>query len=367
VPEQPVLVSFVGQPVELELLLPPAVFCPGGNPVATAVVTEVLDALNRPVAHTHSDPASSNSVGYSTRVTFTPTSAGVHYLSARFEPALGISQRQLQVSLERSGETPWQRTTLGTLCDEVLPLREAVLCRRGMQVTLVRDGGVELAETATSIASSGATGWLWTDRRLTRLYDGDGGLERADFALSSATGIFGVSEDKWVQATGAGFVEVFFADGGLFERQRPVSNFAAVAGSNVALSGETIGWASSNSLCALAPDASVHCVDSPLQPNASEGNALWLRGAESGALALARFDSRGTTPAVIFVPAQPAALQEARLPRPLFSYSGRLVAVRADDLSFEAWSSPGPLVRQMVTESFVVFQLQNGETVIYRR
>jgi hypothetical protein len=61
------------------------------------------------------------------------------------------------------------------------------------------------------------------------------------------------------------------------------------------------------------------------------------------------------------------ALTDARLNRPVFSWNGRLVAVRADDLSFEAWRAPGPVSRQSVTEGFVVFQLQTGETVIYRR
>jgi hypothetical protein len=365
VQDPPVLVSFVGQPVDVELLLPPAVFCPGGNPVSTAVTTEVLDAMNRPIAHVHSDPSSSNTAGYTTRVTFTPTSAGVHYISARFEPALGITQRQLQVALERSGETPWQRTNLGAVCEEVLPLREAVLCRRGSQVTLVRDGGVELTETVTAIASSGSAGWLWTDTRLSRLFDVDGGVERADFPIAAGRSAFAVTEDRWVQATVAGFHEVSFVDGGLGLRVR--TGTGDVSGPNLVISGDTIGWASNTNLCALAPDAGVRCIDSPLQPNANEGNVLWLRGADTGVMAQARFDANGSDPSVIFVPAQPTALLDARFSRPIFSYDGRLVAVRPDDFSFEAWRSPGVIARQTVTDAFVVFQLQSGETVIYRR
>ena len=77
--------------------------------------------------------------------------------------------------------------------------------------------------------------------------------------------------------------------------------------------------------------------------------------------------TRGSPPAGVFVPAQPAVLQEARFTRPMFSFSGRTVLVRPDDLSFEAWRSPGPFAKQTVTEGFVIFQLQSGETVIYRR
>ena len=366
VQDPPVLISMVGQPVDVELLLPPAVFCPAGNPVATTVVTEVLDAMNRSIAHVHSDPTSSNTAGYGTRVTFTPTSAGVHYISARFEPALGITQRQLQVALERSNETPWQRTNLGVVCDEVLPLREAVLCRRGSQVTLVRDGGVELTESVTGIASSGAPGWLWTDTRLSRLFDVDGGVERTELAIAAGRNSFAATEDRWVQGSGNSFNEVSFVDGGLSLRVRTATGTAST-GPSLVLAGDTIGWASNTSVCALAPDAGVRCIDTPFQPNANEGTSLWLRGVDTGVMAQARFDAMGSNPTVVFVPAQPTALTEARLSRPVFSYDGRLVMVRADDLSFESWRSPGTSARQTVTESFVVFQLQSGETVIFRR
>ena len=177
--------------MELELLLPPAVFCPNGNPVATSVITEVHDALNQPVAHVHSDPVSSNTGGYSTQVTFTPTAAGVHYLTARFEPALGITQRQLQVALERSSEVPWLRTRLGAICDEVLPLREAVMCRRGTQLSVIRDGGVSSTESITAAASAGEVGWLWTDARLSRLEDVDGGIQSTNAVMAEHLGLSG--------------------------------------------------------------------------------------------------------------------------------------------------------------------------------
>ena len=75
-PSLPILITLVGQPIDVELRLPPAVFCPQGNPVATEVVTQVLDAANQPVPHTHSPPTSDNTAGYSTHVSFTPGSAG---------------------------------------------------------------------------------------------------------------------------------------------------------------------------------------------------------------------------------------------------------------------------------------------------
>jgi hypothetical protein len=368
VPALPTLVTLVGEPVDVELLLPPAVFCPQGNPVATEVVTQVLDAANQPVAHTHSPPASSNTSGYSTHVSFTPGSAGVHYLTARFEPALGITQRQLQVALERSDETPWLRTTLGGVCDEVLPLREAVLCRRGTQLSVVRDGGVTSSESVAAVATAGETGWLWTDARLSRLVDVDGGFERLDYPLAITAGAIAVTSDRWLLGTGTDFVEVRFEDGGLLERRWSVEPaFGPVQGPALARAGQRVEWATPTKLCAGVPDASIACVDSPLQPLASEGPGLWLRGVESGVMGQGRVAPDGGEPVVLFIPAQSAALMDARQNRPVFSWNGRLMTVRADDLSFEAWRAPGLVSRQLVTESFVVFQLQSGQTVIYRR
>lgn len=363
----PVIVTLVGEPVEVELLLPPAVFCPQ-NPVATEVVTEVLDAANRPVAHVHSAPTSSNTTGYSTRVTFTPATAGVHYLTARYEPGLGISQRQVQVALERSGEVPWLRTTLGPVCDEVLPLRDAVLCRRGTQLSVVRDGGAPSTETITALATAGDTAWLWTSARLSRLVDVDGGFERVDVALPVSGGAIAVTPDRWVQGTGAGFVELRALDGGLTEQRWSVdAGFSPITGPGLGLAGEVVGWVTPTKVCAGAPNVPVRCVESPLQPLAAEGHSIWLRGVESGVVALARVARDGGEPLVLFVPAQSSALMDARQSRPVFSWNGRVVAVRADDLSLEAWRAPEPAARQTVTESFVVFQLVSGETVIFKR
>ena len=365
----PILITLVGQPVDLELVLPPAVFCPQGNPVATDVLTDVLDASNQRVPHEHTPPSSSNTVGYATHITFTPLKAGVHYLTARYEPALGTTQRQLQVALDRSDEAPFLRTRLGAPCDEVLPLRDAVLCRRANQLTIVRDGGVSSSETITAMASSGDTAWLWTDARVSRLVDVDGGFERSDVVLSVADGGIGVTSTRWVQGSDSQFVELRASDAGLDQRRwRVAAAFAPVTGPGLALADDVVGWVMPAKVCAGAPDASVRCVGSVLQPLSAERAAIWLRGAESGVVALARVSRDGSEPVVLFVPAQSAALMDARQSRPVFSWNGHTVAVRSDDLSFEAWRVPALLAKQAtVTDAFVVFQLMSGETVIYRR
>lgn len=364
-----VLVSLVGDSTEVELLLQPAVFCPNGNPVATRVVTEVVDAMNQPVAHVHSEPTSSNTGGYSTRITFTPTTAGVHYLTARFEPALGIARRQQQVALERSGELPWVRATLGAPCDEVAPLGGAVLCRRGGQLDVFRGGAVESSEPVVGFATAGEVGWLWTDSRLSRVVDLDGGLARTELALPVGAGALAVTAERWLLGAGDAFLEVRLSeDGGLAERRWSVeAAYAPITGPGLALEGDVVGWSTATRVCAGAPDVTVTCVDTPLQSLAGRGRALWLRGADTGVVAQARVSADGGVPVVLFVPAQGTSLMDARQPHPSFSWNGRLVAVRADDLSFEAWRAPGAVARQSVSGGFVVFQLQAGETFIYRR
>lgn len=366
---QPILVSLTGEVTEVGLLLPPAVFCPKGNPVATAVVTEVLDAQNQPVAHVHSEPSSSNTLGYGTRITFTPTSAGVHYFTARFEPALGLASRQQQVARDRSADVPWVSTRLGALCDEVAPLGDAVWCRRGTRLELSRGGAVVATEQVAGLKTAGEVGWSWTSSTLSRVVELDGGLTRTELSVPIGTGAVSVTEDRWLMGSGDGFLEVRVgADGGLSERRWNVDPaFAPISGPGLALAGEVVGWSTGTRVCAGAPDASVSCVETPLQSAAGEGSALWLRGVESGVVGQARVSSDGGVPQVLFVPAQGSALMDARQPYPAFAWNGMLVAVREDDLSFEAWRVDGVVARQAVAGPFVVFQLQSGETLIFKR
>ncbi len=360
-------VVFAGQPVEVELLLRPAVFCQDGNPVSTNVVTEVVDAQNHPVAHEHTDPTSSDTRGYATTVTFTPATRGAYYLSARFEPALGIAQRELQVLGDRAGDVPVLRMPLASPCDEVWALERAVLCRRGQQLSVLRDGGVELSEPITGVASSGGVGWWWTDARVTRAEEVDGGLVRVELPLSLGAGPTAVTAQTFTRAT-SNVVEVRVVDGGLGVRRwllPPVDG--GVAGAGLSRAGEVVGYATATQVCAAAPDASVACLDSALAPGAGEGDVLWLRGAETGVVALARIERAVTAPVVLFLPAQSIALTDTKQGRPAFTWNGRYVAVRADDLTLEAWLAPGLVARQSVTGEHVFFQLQSGELVVYRR
>lgn len=361
----PVPLAFVGEPLALEVPLPPAVFCQNGNPLATAVVTEVLDAQNQRVPHERTEPTSSDTKGYSTTIRFTPTTRGVFYLSAQFEPALGIAQRQVQVMGDRTTEAPAFRFPLPAPCDEVWPLERAVLCRRGATLSVWRDGGVEFSEPIAGVVSAEGVGWWWTDARLTRAEEGDGGLLRSELAVSMPAGPTTATAMRFTHVAGDVF-DVQALDGGLTLR-RWTPGWGVVTGPGVARAGDVVGVATATQLCAGAEDASVFCIENPLTPGLGSGDALWLRGTETGSVAVARFGALVREPAVLFLPAQSSTLTDTRQLHPTFTWNGRLITVRASDLTLEAWRAPGPYTRLSVSDEHVIFHLQSGELVIYRR
>lgn len=364
VAKPPVPVVFAGEALEVEVVLPPAVFCQGGNPVATSVTTEVVDALNQPVTHERGPPTSSDTRGYATTVRFTPLRRGVYLVTARFEPSLGVVQRLVQVVSDRSTARPTLRVPVVGACDDVVAFARHALCRRGGVVSVVgADGGVA-QEGARGIAAAGRVGWFWGDAGVTRLLELDGGLISTTTAVALGDGAATASQDTLLVAHEGGFTEVLAQQAGLVVREWPAHDAGVVGG--LARAGDVVGFATPSRLCALGVDGGVHCVEHTLVAGAGEGGALWLRGAETQTVALARFSSAVQEPAVMFLAGQSTALEDVGTPRPAFTWNGRLVTVRADDLSLEAWLAPGPAPRRWVTPEHVVFQLA-GELVIYTR
>lgn len=367
VPPKPTIpVVFVGESVDLELLLPPAVFCQNGNPVATDVSTTVLDSHNAQVQHTHDAPSSSNTKGYGTTVHFTPLEPGVHYLSAHFEPSLGIAQRQVQVVRERAMDAPVLRIPLAMPCDEVWGLPEAALCRRGARLEVLGDRGQLISSADVSgVASSGGVGWWWTRDRVTRATVVDGGVTLSSIDVSVPTGPRSVSPGA---ISFPGFLEVALVDGGLSAKRWSPSIDGGPSGIGFARSEQVYGFSTGSLLCSVAElDASVRCVESALVPGDSSGPTLWLRGAETGSVAQARFAPLVGEPVVVFLPGQSGALNDTRQGTPSFTWNGRLVTIREDDLTLDAFRTPGPVLRQSTTAEHVVYQLQSNELVLFAR
>jgi hypothetical protein len=248
-------------------------------------------------------------------------------------------------------------------CDDVVAFAGHALCRRGGVVSVLSvDGGV--AQSANGIAAAGRVGWLWGDAGVTRLLELDGGLISTTTEVVLGDGAATATQDTLLVAHDGGFTEVLAQQAGLGVREWPAWPDGVVGG--LARVGEVVGFSTASRLCALGVDGGSHCVEHGLVAGAGEGGGLWLRGTVTQSVALARFSDAVQEPAVMFLAGQSTALEDLAVPRPSFTWNGRLVTVRADDLSLEAWLAPGAAPRRWVTPEHVVFQLA-GEVVVYAR
>ena len=158
-------IGATGQPFTVTLSQPRVFFC-GKRNVADEVVTQVLDPLNRGLAHTHSAPVSNDL--FSTQVTFTPPGPGTYHLSARFEPSIGTTQQDVQVAVGRAG--PSRRVDTGVWCDafEELPSGTVLCLNSERQLRVIRDGGVLQTLPADDFAVVGSTVWTTNGRDVQR-------------------------------------------------------------------------------------------------------------------------------------------------------------------------------------------------------
>ncbi|MFO0595166.1 MAG: hypothetical protein U0228_07675 [Myxococcaceae bacterium] len=366
-PKQAVLIAKAGEPIDIDVVLPPAVFCQNGNPVAVGVTTLVVDSDNVEWPHMHSDPISSDTKGYSTTVSFTPPHSGAYHLEARFEPALGIGRRQLQVFQDRSAETPALRMPSSAPCDEVAGLSNTVLCRRGAALTVLdADGGTVATATVDGMAVSQGTAWWWTSSDVTRLREVNSALERTTIAATVPPGPIHASATRLTRGT-TSLLQVSNADDGGLETSTRDLPFAAT-GPGLCRGGPHVGFATATALCATQDDAdaSVTCVEViGLVPGAGQGDLLWVRGKETGVVGRARVSPDGGEPVLLFLDAQPPTLVDLKTPLPSFTWNGQLLSV-SPTLTFDAWSPPARTVRQSVTPEYVVFQTTT-ELWLFRR
>lgn len=367
----PVAVAFAGQPTDVDLVLPPAVFCESGNPIATEVFTDVVSSANEHLAHGNGGPVSSQARGYSTVVTFTASAPGVYELSARFEPGLGVARRQAQVVTDRATDVPVLRATAGPVCDEVRGLTAHVLCRRGTTLSVlgVGDAGVLISEAVSGFGTAGDVAWWWTDTQVTRATEeGDGGLSRLDAPLVVGVGVTHVEAGRLTRLSGTSAVEVRELDGGLISTAFTLR--VGHDGGGLARSGDVLGFWNGAQVCThtlALEDASVACLDVlGFTPLGAERDVLWLRGTETGLLTRARITGPGTPMEVRLLDGQPALFSEVKQPLPTYSWNGRLLLARPDSFTFDAFVSPSQTQRQFVTSEHVVFQ-RGGELLLLGR
>lgn len=164
-------IGATGRPLTVTVSQARAFTC-GKVIVADEVITEVLDPLNHKVEHSHSAPVSSDP--FSTTLTFTPSRPGTYHLTARFEPSLGTTQRDVQVAADRSGAA--RRIDTGVACEafEELPSGLVLCLTSDRKLRVLRDGGVLQTLPADDFAVVGSTVWTTNGRELQRRVEAAG-------------------------------------------------------------------------------------------------------------------------------------------------------------------------------------------------
>ena len=165
------VIGFNHQSTLVEIRLRPPFACQGGNPKATRVDTQLFDPTNAQVAHTATEPTSSDSSGYATDVVFTPSLAGSYYVDARFEPSIGAQHRDVTVAEDRRGELPFlQGVVLPNGCRPTAVTETVVICQLGSTVSIIRPAESQTyrIENVGSMVFAAPALWVWGADRVDR-------------------------------------------------------------------------------------------------------------------------------------------------------------------------------------------------------
>jgi hypothetical protein len=109
------------------------------------------------------------------------------------------------------------------------------------------------------------------------------------------------------------------------------------------------------------------CTALTLELGAREGDALWLRAHGTARVGLLRYVGATGSPDVVFLAAQPFALQDQGAPFPYFTWNTYTVVLRQGDLLLEAFKPPAGRVKTGASPAHVWFVTQGGGVVLYRR
>ena len=284
----PTFLTFVGQMTTVELKLPSPLSCPLGNTVAKRVETQVLGPSNLPLSHTDTEPTTSESRGYATNITFTPTEPGSHYLTARFEPSIGAVNRDATVMIDRRADLPFINLAVPTSCKPVIISDSLVMCASDdATLEVVRassDAGTRI-EQVDGFAYSTPSLWVWSVSSVMRYEDvGSGPLVPKEsvsvaFAenfvppagVATATMLTLFAKDKVSQFTAA--------NGTLRSTVIQVPGLSMSLGEAVQLETGVFGTADEGTgVCGvtLSPPAAT-CIAGLFGPVRAEGQGFWGR------------------------------------------------------------------------------------------
>jgi hypothetical protein len=271
--------GIAGTPTTLEMLLP--VEC--GNRMPTGVTVSVLGPSDENVPVDAGTPQS-GTAGFTTDVTFTPTTPGGYHIAARFEPNLGLAQYDLVAAADRRDAGFAVLTTDSSNVDgcdhvEVSPSGRLV-CIDNTAGSKVYDRDQVTISNFDGIAEY-ADGVLWQSNNgsLTRFVDSDAGFVAHESGSIGSGGVVRLlptaSDVVVIQGNGATFITPA-PDGGLTS-VRLDTTFA------------TPDWRDSNFAANLvAAPASLHLspLDGGTQTNQMLGgfNGISLFGMDTGGI-----------------------------------------------------------------------------------
>lgn len=376
-PTVPVVLS--GAPVTVSVELPIIVVCDVGPPQARSVVTSVLDVNNLELSHTATPPATSTLDGYSTDITFTPSTGGVYTITTTFEPALGTIQRQVQVVGDRTHDAPLAVLSQAA-CTAVSQVGTALACQHADSVDVYRDGGVIQSVPGHGMVAADQVLWVWGNGIVNRLEEvGPGPLQ-----VRSATLAFPDQPSASRAATSTRLMAV------VNESQQPNPTYAEVALSGeslqfqslslptplttatsglLALSGGEVAYgAAGGQLCVvtLSPLAA-NCRPVQLDVFAAEGDALWVRGVDNPGVGFVRVVAQEPSLTLLTARADPV-LVDTQATQPFFRWVNRAVFPRLPDLVLETWApSLADAKRLGVGRGVVWFADAAGTVTVYAR
>ena len=226
----------VGLPTTLKLRR--GVVCPAG--LALSARVSVLDPRSDPVPLPDGDTVQiteRDDLYVTAQVTFTPTEPGLHTVTARFEPNLGVVQEQLAVGLDRSSVQPTLRLppSAGLERCRHLDVSEGgrVLCL-APYVAILDGTGALLEELSDAGHASRSGASLWVHHHgttLSRWVELAGGFTKSPAAeepLSGDTVLLPTPADVVLLVDGKTMTYVGLGDGGFVTNVTPMLSTRAL-------------------------------------------------------------------------------------------------------------------------------------------
>lgn len=322
-PDEAPLAALVGEPTTVRLTDPALLVCDGLARAPSAARTTVEDGPGAAVPHTATAPVATLNQGSSVSVTFTPTRAGQHLLTASFEPALGVARRTLTAIEERSWNDAATYPT-DTPCTRAYAAHGGLLCSHASGWRFwTADGGQPLGDAGCQARPSATGVWLACGGGLSFLEPDAGALVVTATGAPTGTvrGLVALGQ-RAVVASDTMLTELV-VDGGAVLAQRTVMYGRAFADWLGVVPVSDLGFllvaplpTTTASFVPWTGAAGSRTVVLEAAPAWADDGALWLADAAGKSLQRLHYDFSVDLPTRSFAPALSAPLNVGAANRP---------------------------------------------------